>query len=290
MPQPPRSECRCVHKGRTGDLLQRRARAASALAAVVVDVDFLPGWSPAHIDMEQPETAEPRARIAPVVETTLRSPSIALEVRVLVRLLVAVVVGGIIGVERRTANSLAGVRTFSLVSLGASMFMSTALVGFPQSDPVRFGAAISTSVGFLGAGAMHQGRTYRKGMTTAAGIWLAAALGIAAAAGMFLVAFTGSIATVLISRYLRFDSSLHLIRYDDNPVMEAPEFLSSARAPPVKPFDIDEPKAPQYRRNSMTMNGNGVNTVEEQTSPPRTTSQEVGNNGVHVPATDDTQG
>jgi hypothetical protein len=87
---------------------------------------------------------------------------------------------------------------------------------------------------------------------------------------------------------LRFDSSLHLIRYDDNPVMEAPEFLSSARAPPVKPFDIDEPKAQQYRRNSMTMNGSGVNTVEEQTSPPRTTSQEVGNNGVHVPATDET--
>lgn len=116
--------------------------------------------------------------------------------------------------ERRAANSLAGVRTFSLVSLGAAIFMSTTLVSFPQSDPTRVAAAISSSVGFLGAGAMYKNSDakHSRGLTTASSVWLAAALGIAAACGMFLLSFTGAISTVLIARYARFDSSLHLIR------------------------------------------------------------------------------
>lgn len=116
--------------------------------------------------------------------------------------------------ERRAANSLAGVRTFSLVSLGAAIFMSTTLVAFPNSDPARVAAAISSSVGFLGAGAMHKSAKQSRGLTTASSVWLAAALGIAAASGMFLLSFTGAISTVLIARYARFDSSLHLIRGD----------------------------------------------------------------------------
>ncbi|KAI0562474.1 hypothetical protein FGB62_59g020 [Gracilaria domingensis] len=136
------------------------------------------------------------------------------ELRILARLLVALVVGGVIGMERRAANSLAGVRTFSLVSVGAALFMSTALIAFPNSDPARVAAAISSSVGFLGAGAMHKNAKHSRGLTTACSVWLAAALGIAAASGMFLLSFTGAISTVLIARYARFDSSLQLIRGD----------------------------------------------------------------------------
>jgi uncharacterized membrane protein YhiD involved in acid resistance len=142
--------------------------------------------------------------------------------------------------------------------------MSTALVGFPQSDPVRFGAAISTSVGFLGAGAMHQGRTYKKGMTTAAGIWLAAALGIAAAAGMFLVAFTGSIATVLISRYLRFDSSLHLIRHDEDPMHDESDDFSAdvapvrTASPPGVPSTKEKHSSGNESQASTSFESNGV--------------------------------
>lgn len=114
--------------------------------------------------------------------------------------------------ERRAANSLAGVRTFSLVSLGAAIFMTTTLVSFPNADPARVAAAISSSVGFLGAGAMSKNSKQSRGLTTASSVWLAAALGIAAACGMFLLSFIGAISTVLIARYARFDSSLHLIR------------------------------------------------------------------------------
>lgn len=142
------------------------------------------------------------------------------ELRILMRLLVALVVGGVIGMERRAANSLAGVRTFSLVSLGAAVFMSTTLVAFPTADPARVAAAISSSVGFLGAGAMHKNAKHSKGLTTASSVWLAAALGIAAASGMFVLSFTGAISTVLIARYARFDSSLQLIRGDPTVVDE----------------------------------------------------------------------
>lgn len=148
----------------------------------------------------------------------LQAHDVQRELRMLVRLLAAVIVGGIIGVERRAAKSLAGIRTFSLVSLGAAIFMSTAIVGCPGSDPIRASAAISTSVGFLGAGALQQGKTNRKGMTTAAGIWLAASLGICCAVGMYITAAAGALAVVLISRYCKFDSSLHRIpRNTDRP-------------------------------------------------------------------------
>lgn len=146
--------------------------------------------------------------------TGLPTPSLSLEAQVLSRLLVALVVGGVIGMERRAANSLAGVRTFSLVSLGAAIFMSTTLIAFPAADPNRIAAAISSSVGFLGAGAMHKNAKHSRGLTTATSVWLAAALGIAAAAGLFLLSFSGAVATALIARYARFNSSLHLIRGD----------------------------------------------------------------------------
>jgi MgtC family len=140
----------------------------------------IPGWvlvapsesNRVEVNGRQNEEADGGVRHGGARE--LFSPSPELELRVLKRLVVAMVVGGIIGVERRSAKSLAGIRTFCLVSLGAAIFMSTALIGFSTSDPVRASAAISTSVGFLGAGSLHQGRTYRRGMTTAAGIWLAA--------------------------------------------------------------------------------------------------------------------
>eukprot|EP00177_Eucheuma_denticulatum_P007225 GFKZ01013148.1.p1 GENE.GFKZ01013148.1~~GFKZ01013148.1.p1 ORF type:complete len:401 (-),score=50.96 GFKZ01013148.1:739-1941(-) len=141
-------------------------------------------------------------------------PEMSAEIRILTRLLVALVVGGSIGMERRAANSLAGVRTFSLVSLGAAIFMTTTLVAFPDADPTRVAAAISSSVGFLGAGVMSKNSKQSRGLTTASSVWLAAALGIAAACGMFLLSFAGAVSTVLIARYARFDSSLHLIRGD----------------------------------------------------------------------------
>lgn len=151
---------------------------------------------------------KPRRKIHP-----LPMPSPRTELRILVRLFVALLVGGSLGVERRAANSLAGVRTFSLVSLGAATFMTTVLLAFPSSDPSRIAAAISSSVGFLGAGAMSKDeKGTSRGLTTATGVWLAAGLGVAAACGLYVLASAGAGLTVCISRYARFDSRLKLIR------------------------------------------------------------------------------
>lgn len=179
---------------------------------VIFDKDFAIGRQPLWSLESAPQHGRHRERADQNGNLLSTPPSLTVEARILCRLLVALVVGGIIGVERRAANSLAGIRTFSLVSLGAAILMSTSLAAFPSADPTRIAAAISSSVGFLGAGAINKNSKQSRGLTTASSVWLAAALGIASATGMFLLSFSGAIVTVLTARYGRFDSSLHRIR------------------------------------------------------------------------------
>lgn len=126
----------------------------------------------------------------------------AAEAELLTRMLVAILAGAIIGVERRAASATAGIRTLTLVSLGAAIFSLTALHGLGSGDPARMGAAISTGIGFLGSGAINgQIAGSRRQLVTAASIWVAAALGVAAAAGLFRLAITGAFVTIWILRY-----------------------------------------------------------------------------------------
>lgn len=179
---------------------------------VIFDKDFAIGRQPLWSLESTPQHDRQQQGVNRKESLLSTPPSLTVEARILCRLLVALVVGGIIGVERRAANSLAGIRTFSLVSLGAAILMSTSLAAFPSADPTRIAAAISSSVGFLGAGAINKNSKQSRGLTTASSVWLAAALGIASATGMFLLSFSGAIVTVLTARYGRFDSSLHRIR------------------------------------------------------------------------------
>ncbi len=99
-------------------------------------------------------------------------------------ILVAAVLGGLLGVERELQGRPAGLRTHILVSLGAALFtiLSREAVA-PNNDHGRIAAQIVAGVGFLGAGTiMHQGVTVR-GLTTAAGMWVAAAVGMACGFG-----------------------------------------------------------------------------------------------------------
>jgi putative Mg2+ transporter-C (MgtC) family protein len=100
---------------------------------------------------------------------------------VLLRLGAAVLVGAIIGFDRQIRNKPAGLRTISLVSLGAAVFAVTALEEATADSASRVIQGIVTGVGFLGAGSIVHGGTEDsvRGLTTAASIWLAAALGIA---------------------------------------------------------------------------------------------------------------
>ncbi len=113
-------------------------------------------------------------------------PSAAELTRTCLRLFMAVLLGGIVGMERESAGASAGFRTHMMVALGAALFVLVPLqVGTPIDDMGRVLQGIIAGVGFLGAGAiikMSQSQDI-KGLTTAASIWLTAAVGIAAGMG-----------------------------------------------------------------------------------------------------------
>jgi putative Mg2+ transporter-C (MgtC) family protein len=113
----------------------------------------------------------------------------------IIRLLFAVFIGGLIGIERELHYKAAGFRTMMLICVGAALFtMFSIRIGGPN-DPARIAAQIVTGVGFIGAGViLHLGGEVR-GITTAASIWVAAALGIGVGAGYLLFAV---IATALL--------------------------------------------------------------------------------------------
>lgn len=128
----------------------------------------------------------------------------------LLRLALAAVLGGLIGVERELREREAGLRTHLLVALGSALFTIVGAYGFHdflnsgasvvRADPTRIAAQIVTGIGFLGAGAIiRQGLSVR-GLTTAATLWVVAAVGLAAGAGYYSVAVITT-ALVLIALY-----------------------------------------------------------------------------------------
>ena len=118
-------------------------------------------------------------------------------VRVIVRLLAALIAGGIIGLQRETSGKAAGLRTHMLVCAGTTLFVLAAVdIGMEQDAMSRVIQGLATGIGFLGAGAILkvESRHQIKGLTTAAGIWMTAALGVAIGVGQL---GTAAIATAL---------------------------------------------------------------------------------------------
>jgi putative Mg2+ transporter-C (MgtC) family protein len=106
--------------------------------------------------------------------------------RILTRLLLAAVLGGVLGYEREHKGKAAGIRTHMLVAMGAALFVLVPdLDGMAIADMSRVIQGIVTGIGFLGAGAIIKHRTEEdtQGLTTAAGIWMTAAIGVACGLG-----------------------------------------------------------------------------------------------------------
>lgn len=105
------------------------------------------------------------------------------------RLLVAAVLGALVGIEREARGRDAGMRTFGAVALGACAFtiLSVAAVP-PDHDTARIAAQIVTGVGFLGAGVILRGHGHISGLTTSATLWATAAVGMAVGYGLYLLA------------------------------------------------------------------------------------------------------
>ncbi|UCG49854.1 MAG: MgtC/SapB family protein [Phycisphaerales bacterium] len=112
----------------------------------------------------------------------------------------AVILGGIIGLERELSGKAAGLRTNILICLGAAVFtiISKEIAAGAGDTVARIAAQIVTGVGFLGAGAIIQDRGGVHGLTTAAGIWLVASIGMACGAGLFNLAVITTLIAVVV--------------------------------------------------------------------------------------------
>ena len=115
------------------------------------------------------------------------------------RIILAVLCGGMIGLERGKSDQPAGMRTYMLVSLGACIVMITGefvFYKFETGDPARLGAQVISGIGFLGAGSiMVSGKMRIRGLTTAAGLWTSACIGLVIGIGFF--EFKGAVISLL---------------------------------------------------------------------------------------------
>lgn len=135
-------------------------------------------------------------------------------VSILVRIVLSMVIGGVLGAERGRKNRPAGFRTYMLVCLGSAMVMMTNQYVFSfyhTSDLVRMGAQVVSGIGFLGAGTIIvTGRNQVKGITTAAGLWTAACSGLAIGIGFYEGAVLGGLAVFMIMALMqRLDDRIH---------------------------------------------------------------------------------
>ena len=130
----------------------------------------------------------------------------------MLRILISVIFGFCIGLERELTNKYAGLRTHILVCLGACVFTLISIYGFPTfapgdnvlidqatgiRDTSRVAAQIVTGIGFIGAGTVLRNGPIVLGLTTAATLWIAASIGMACGAGMFEIAFAGTLLSIL---------------------------------------------------------------------------------------------
>ena len=132
--------------------------------------------------------------------------------RIVVRLLVAVALGAMLGLQRESIGASAGLRTHMLVSLGSALFVLIPLqAGMEIADVSRVLQGVTAGVGFLGAGAILKSQKEGEitGLTTAASVWLTAAVGIAAGMGREATAVLSALLALIILSLLRFKDRGH---------------------------------------------------------------------------------
>jgi putative Mg2+ transporter-C (MgtC) family protein len=129
-----------------------------------------------------------------------------LEWQLVLRLLIAAVLGSVIGVDRERLVWAAGLRTHMLVCVGACLFMIVSAFGFADIlstphvilDPSRIAAQVVSGIGFLGAGSILLRGEFVRGLTTAASLWTVAAIGLAVGGGLYIEAVAATIVILII--------------------------------------------------------------------------------------------
>ena len=134
--------------------------------------------------------------------------NIWVDLEILFRIVLAIVLSFIPGMERELTGKFAGLRTHILVCTGACVFTILSLYGFQfttntagvivQDDPARIAAQVITGIGFIGAGTVMRHGTSVSGITTAATLWVCAAIGMSCGCGQYITAIIASIATLIV--------------------------------------------------------------------------------------------
>lgn len=123
---------------------------------------------------------------------------------IFLQLFVALVLGGLLGLERTWAGKMAGMRTYALVSMASALFViisrivSERHMGLTNFDPLRMASQIIVGIGFLGAGLIIFRERKITGLTTAAGLWMAAGIGISVGFGLYAIGVFAAVMTVLV--------------------------------------------------------------------------------------------
>ncbi len=124
----------------------------------------------------------------------------------IIRLVIAGLLGGLIGFEREFRAKEAGLRTHFIVALGSALFMLISQYAFNgvRYDAARVAAQVVSGIGFIGAGVIIFQKNVVRGVTTAAGLWVAAAIGLSCGAGMYDIAVAASLLTIICLETMHF--------------------------------------------------------------------------------------
>ena len=152
---------------------------------------------------------DPFVLIAPLPGETLLSTA--------GKLVLAAVLGAIIGIEREMKNRAAGLRTHMLTALAGAAFTLIAWGmydqmrgdGSSEADPIRVVEAVTAGIAFLGAGAIIQSRDRVRGLTTGAGMWLAGAIGLAVGLGFWQIALVATVLAIIVLGLLQAITHRH---------------------------------------------------------------------------------
>ncbi len=123
----------------------------------------------------------------------------SIEIRLVLDILISAVLGFAVGFERKLRSKEAGIRTHTIVCVGAALMMVVSKYAFGGvGDPGRIAAQIVTGIGFLGAGIIVYKKNEVRGLTTAAGVWSTAGIGMACGGGLYFVAIGATIILIAI--------------------------------------------------------------------------------------------
>lgn len=141
------------------------------------------------------------SQISQTLSDEFALPDLEMLTITLARLLAAIVLGGLVGLERENKGRAAGLKTHILVSMGSALFVLAPLqMGIDGGDVTRVMQGIVSGIGFLGAGAILKldNEERIQGLTTAAGIWMTAAIGMTAGMGLYMAAAVTTLAALVV--------------------------------------------------------------------------------------------